>query len=51
MEEIEVFPVIVTCHTSGCGNADIPLELMLHDKDMRVICGVCSTDIKDKKIA
>lgn len=46
----------VTCHTPGCGNADIGLEMDL-DPEMdgvtfhidRVICGVCGQPIEDIK--
>jgi hypothetical protein len=45
----------VTCHTEGCGNNDIPIEMELATRDgdgivrqtVRVVCGVCSKPITD----
>lgn len=44
----------VTCHTEGCGNAEIPIELALTaDLDGEVVaavvvhCGVCGQEITD----
>lgn len=49
-DELTTFPVLVTCHTEGCGNAEIAIELELYDVNMKVVCGVCSKVINDKII-
>ena len=36
----------VTCHTSGCGNKNISIEIL--DPEPTVICGVCGVEITDK---
>lgn len=45
-----------TCHTDGCANADIPLDLYLSWEDddtgqteyvSAVMCGVCGQEITD----
>jgi len=38
---------IVTCHTEGCDNADIPIDIIVEDAEPIVICGVCSVTIID----
>lgn len=50
-DEMTVFPVAVVCRTSECSNSGETIEMLLPDVNMRVICGVCSKDISDKKIA
>jgi hypothetical protein len=46
----------VTCHTEGCENVDLPIEvppLTFHDPDTgeyvaaTVVCGVCGNPITD----
>lgn len=47
----------VTCHTEGCGNDGIPIEMNLTTRDEAgtvqqitlVICGVCGQPIYDIK--
>lgn len=53
MTETPVFRAItVTCHTEGCDNKDVDLELSVPDEpDPAVICGVCSQPITDKREA
>jgi len=47
---------VVTCHTEGCGNAGIPLDIGVSWEDEEtgeteyvsaVVCGVCSQPITD----
>lgn len=38
---------IVTCHTDGCMNAEIPIDIVTEDAEPIVICGVCSVTITD----
>lgn len=36
----------VTCHTAGCGNADVPIDVLAPDVDTPlVVCGVCGYPI------
>jgi hypothetical protein len=37
---------IVTCHTEGCENSSIGIEIV--DPANTVICGVCAVEITDK---
>jgi hypothetical protein len=37
---------VVTCHTSGCENENIGIELV--DPTEVIICGVCGVQITDK---
>jgi hypothetical protein len=45
----------VTCHTEGCGNAEVPIEAELTYRDdnnvvrqiTQVYCGVCGNPITD----
>lgn len=41
--------VNVTCHTDGCGNAEISIPLVVADdgNEPAVVCGVCSQQISD----
>jgi hypothetical protein len=38
---------IVTCHTKGCENKDISIEVKIDISGMLVFCGPCSKPIKD----
>lgn len=46
---------VVTCHTEGCGNSGIPIEIELTTRDEQgrvsqvsaVFCGACSQPITD----
>ena len=41
----------VACHTEGCENLDIVIEIPSYDQEPTVICGPCGnviTDIKPK---
>lgn len=42
-------PVVVTCHTAGCGNGNIALTVNVYDtaNPGNVVCGVCSQPIID----
>jgi hypothetical protein len=53
MTETPVFRTIaVTCHTEGCDNKDVDLELSVPDEpDPAVVCGVCHQPITDKREA
>lgn len=39
--------LIATCHTPGCHNAEIPLELTVPDPPGTIECGVCGQPIDD----
>lgn len=42
---------VLTCHTEGCDNADVPIEYDLTDPDtgqqMPAYCGPCGNRIED----
>lgn len=38
---------MVTCHTEGCTNAEITLELLALADSPSVMCGVCAQPITD----
>jgi hypothetical protein len=38
---------LVTCHTTGCENENISIELI--DPEPTVICGACGQEITDKQ--
>lgn len=44
-------PTLATCHTDGCGNAGMPIDVTdLLDTDPApslVMCGVCGVTIED----
>lgn len=37
----------VTCHTEGCENLDIVIEISSYDAVPHVICGPCAQEITD----
>jgi hypothetical protein len=37
----------VTCHTEGCENAEISIEISSYDEQPTVICGPCAQPIID----
>jgi hypothetical protein len=37
----------VTCHTEGCENAELSIEIPSYDQQPTVICGACSQQITD----
>lgn len=39
----------VACHTEGCENAEIVIEIPSYDEVPIVICGACSNSITDVK--
>jgi hypothetical protein len=39
----------VACHTEGCENFDIVIEIPSYDEVPTVICGACSQSITDVK--
>lgn len=41
----ELIPETVTCHTEGCDNAGIPIDILAAE---HVVCGVCSQPITDR---
>lgn len=45
MQEANLTPERVTCHTEGCDNAEIPIKIMAAE---HVVCGVCSQPITDR---
>lgn len=38
---------IVTCHTDGCENAEIPIQVSVDISGMLVYCGPCAVKIED----
>lgn len=38
---------IVTCHTDGCENSEIPIEVKIDISGMLVFCGPCALPIED----
>ena len=47
---METKDIIVTCHTDGCENKDIPIYINVpNDENHRVVCGPCTLDISDKR--
>lgn len=40
---------LVACHTEGCENADIVIEISSYDAAPTVFCGVCALQITDVK--
>lgn len=46
-EEISLQPSEVACHTSGCFNENILIEVMVDATNPLAVCGVCSVDITD----
>jgi hypothetical protein len=44
--ETSVITYTLTCHTEGCGNADIPISLDMPE-GCAAMCGVCGQPITD----
>lgn len=42
-----LFQFNVTCHTEGCENADIVIEISSFDEVPTVVCGPCAVQITD----
>jgi hypothetical protein len=44
--ETPVLEYVLTCHTDGCGNADVPITLSMPE-GCAAVCGACSQPITD----
>ena len=40
------YAAVVICHTEGCSNSGVPIEMTTSD-DAVMVCGVCGTQITD----
>lgn len=45
MDEIAVSEYVVTCETSTCDNATIPIPISAPSENPNFVCGVCSQPI------
>jgi hypothetical protein len=43
--------VTVTCHTEGCGNAEVAIDISRLDDTIPVVCGPCGQPITDVSTA
>jgi len=46
-DDVPMTVVTATCHTVGCGNADIPLAIVTPDPPGLIVCGPCGNPIED----
>lgn len=46
-DELNLQPRDVVCHTLGCVNENILIEVMVDATNPLAVCGVCSVDITD----
>lgn len=46
-EELELIGLSVVCHTEGCENEDITIEVLADAQSPVVICGPCGQEITD----
>lgn len=49
MEILELAQFTAICHTNGCENKDIDIEITAPKENPYVICGPCNTHIQDVK--
>ena len=38
---------VVVCHTSGCENDNLPIEIESEDTPPIVVCGACGIEVTD----
>jgi hypothetical protein len=51
MSDIVFSDFIVTCHTDGCQNEDIPITISADAENPKIVCGPCAHFITDVTLA
>lgn len=50
IEDYESRQAVVTCHTTGCENSELPIEVPISWPEYVVICGACNQQITDAQV-